>query len=61
MRGHRCKYPFTSIYFDITLNGIQNFIEKYQHMSTLQAIDICHVQRCAARQNFNVTSPSQFV
>ena len=41
-----------SIYFNITLKGIQNFIEKYQHMSTLQAIDCCHVQRCATRQNF---------
>ena len=39
---------FTSIYFDITLNGIQNFIEKYQHMSTLQAVamynDVPHVK-----------------
>ena len=46
-------WKFTSIYFDITLNGIQNFIAKYQHLSTLQATDICHVQRCAAPQNFN--------
>ena len=28
------------IYFDISLNGIQNFIEKYQHMSTLQAMTL---------------------
>ena len=40
---------FTSIYFDITLNGIHNFIEKYNIvMSSLQAVamysDVPHVK-----------------
>ena len=29
-------------------------IEKYQHMSTLQAIDCCLVQPCAAHENFSM-------
>ena len=40
------------MYFDITMNGMQNFIQNYELISNFYAIDPCHVQRCAARQNF---------
>ena len=51
---------FLSIYFDITINGMQNFIQKYELISNLQAIDRYHVQRCAARQK-KITSPRHFI
>ena len=38
-----------------------NFIEKYQLMSTLQAINCCHVQRCAAHQISNDVAMSVFL
>ena len=43
-------WKFISINLDITMKGIQNFIQKYKLMTKLHAIDWCHVQRCAARQ-----------
>ena len=39
---------------------MQNFIQKYELITNLQAIDRCHVQQCAARQ-IKIISQRHFI